>query len=339
MLVDPKDIREVAKFASIPFVNLDDMAYIGPLQIGTPPQNFTVIYDTGSSDLWVPSVTCTDDACDGKNRYNSSASSTYRFDNRTFAIQYGSGAVSGVMSRDTVRMAGLAAVGQTFGEMKDSPGNVFVGTQFDGICGMGWPTLSDMGSPTYNTLMAQNKTSPIFAFALYPRTSLKKSQLHINGYDSKVFSGFITWISLIRKTYWTVTLGNTSIGSNRSVGGDSRAILDTGTSLILTSKKAAGLIHTYLGATISEWGLYTVPCAKLPVLPTITIRLGGYNFPLTPKQYTIQYGTVCYSGFMGMDFRNEEGLNTWILGDVFLRAYYSIHDFKLARIGLARTIV
>jgi hypothetical protein len=120
--------------------------------------------------------------------------------------------------------------------------------------------------------------------------------------------------------------------------GDTRCILDTGTSLILTSRLAATQIHTLLGAVPTPYGLYVVPCSRIPTLPTITIRPGGLPFTLTPRQYLIQFGTTCYSGFMGMDFRNEEGRNTWILGDVFLRAYYSIYDFRLGRVGLARTI-
>ncbi len=84
---------------TLPLTNYMDAQYYGTISIGTPPQEFTVIFDTGSSNTWVPSKKCTSLACYLHSRYDSSESETYESDERDFAIRYGSGAVEGFISK------------------------------------------------------------------------------------------------------------------------------------------------------------------------------------------------------------------------------------------------
>ena len=70
-------------------VNVQNTEYYGEISIGTPPQSFTCVMDTGSSNVWVPNIQCDDAGCNNKNKYNDSASSTYVADGRPITIHYG----------------------------------------------------------------------------------------------------------------------------------------------------------------------------------------------------------------------------------------------------------
>lgn len=117
----------MADESKVPLVNYMDAQYYGPIQLGTPPQEFNVIFDTGSSNTWIPSKECYSFACLLHRRFDSSKSTTFAANRTSFAIRYGTGAVEGFISEDTMRIGDLAIEGQGFGEVTKEPG--FVGKE------------------------------------------------------------------------------------------------------------------------------------------------------------------------------------------------------------------
>ncbi|KAL8280216.1 hypothetical protein RQP46_007330 [Phenoliferia psychrophenolica] len=125
-------------FGTEPLVNYrNDVEYYGLISMGTPAQKMAVDFDTGSSDLWVPG---TGNNCNSYT-FNETASSTYSTAGAPFAIQYGSGAVSGKVATDTVSVAGLTVASQGFGDVTTCSSQ-FQGSAAGGILGLAFSSIA-----------------------------------------------------------------------------------------------------------------------------------------------------------------------------------------------------
>lgn len=322
-----------------PLVNYLDVEYYGDITIGTPPQTFTVVFDTGSSNLWVPSSKCdpADKACATHRKYDSSKSSTYVPNGRKFAIKYGEGSLSGFLSADTVCVGSLCVKNQTFGEATEQPGETFVDAKSDGILGMAYSSIAEDGvTPVFYNMVSQHLVNePIFAFYLDRKEGAKTGgELDLGGVDSTHYTGEIYYEEVIQEEYWMIEMDSVSVGGT-TICTKCRAIADTGTSLIVGPTAEIANIQKIIGAVEHSGGDYTVDCSQMDKLPNINIVLGGHNFVLTPKEYILVESedgvTYCISGFMGMQ------LDFFILGDVFLGAYYSVFDLGNNRVGFAES--
>ncbi|KAF6074275.1 cathepsin E [Phyllostomus discolor] len=295
--------------ANEPLINYLDMEYFGTISIGSPPQNFTVIFDTGSSNLWVPSVYCTSPACKTHPRFQPSWSNTYGATGRHFFIQYGTGSLSGVIGADQVSVEGLTVVGQQFGESVTEPGQTFVNAEFDGILGLGYPSLAVGGvTPVFDNMMAQNLVDvPMFSVYMSSDPEGRAgSELTFGGYDHSHFSGSLNWVPVTKQGYWQIALDSIQVGSTVMFCSDGcQAIVDTGTSLLTGPSGDIKQLQKAIGAA----------------------PMDGEDF--------VDGMELCLSGFQGLDMQPPSG-PLWILGDVFIRQFYSVFDRGNNRVGLAR---
>ena len=305
--------------------------YYGEIAVGTPGQKEMVIFDTGSANLWVPN---TKPFLSQKNVYDHTKSSTYKKNGTTFAIQYGSGPVSGVFSSDTITIGNLQLKDYTFAEV-DKTSGLGLGYRlgkFDGILGLGWDSISVGGVPTpMNALVKSGQLpKPVFAFYLGNK---QPGELVFGGVDPKHYTGSFSFVPLSSESYWEVKLDGVKLGS-QSVSSTKSAIVDSGTSLLAGPKAEISQIASKLGAKSILGKEYVVDCSAK--LPDLTFTLGGKDYTLKQADLILQAsGSQCILGLTGLDIPPPRG-PLWILGDVFMRKYYVQFDWGQKRLGFAK---
>lgn len=340
------DSEDCAAFSETnePLINYLDMEYFGQISIGTPPQNFTVVFDTGSSNLWVPSVYCVSKACGGHTKFHPSQSSTYQVIGTPFSIQYGTGSLTGIIGSDQVAIEGLTVSNQQFAESISEPGKAFLDAAFDGILGLAYPSLAVDGvTPVFDNMIAQNLVElPIFSVYMSSNpNSLHGGELLFGGFDTSRFMGTLNWVPVTQQGYWQIQLDNIQLGGTVTFCADGcQAIVDTGTSLIAGPTKEVKELQNLIGA-VSVDGEFAVECSSLGVMPELTFTINGLPYTLSAQAYILVEeagGEVfCTSGFQGNDIPPPTG-PLWILGDVFIRQFYSVFDRGNNRVGLAPAV-
>ena len=319
--------------------NFLNAQYFSDIAIGTPPQEFKVVLDTGSSNLWVPSQDCGSIACYLHSKYDHSESSTYKKNGTEFAIRYGSGELEGYISQDTVRIGDLKIKHQDFAEATNEPGLAFAFGRFDGILGLGYDTISvkQVVPPFYNMLDQGLLDEPVFSFYLSDTNDESAESVCIfGGVDKDHYHGDMVKIPLRRKAYWEVDLDAITFGKETAELDDTGVILDTGTSLIALPTTLAELLNKEIGAKKGFNGQYTIECDKRDSLPDLTFTLTGHNFTISSYDYILEVQGSCVSAFMGFDIPAPAGPLV-ILGDAFLRKWYSVYDLGNHAVGLAKS--
>ncbi|XP_018104214.1 gastricsin [Xenopus laevis] len=312
-----------------------DTYYFGEISIGTPPQNFLVAFDTGSSNLWVASTYCQSQACTNHPLFNPSLSSTYTSNNQQFSMWYGSGSMTGVLGYDTVTVQGLSIQNQELGLSVTEPSSFFYYSKFDGIFGMAYQSLSAGGATTAVQGLIQQNLIPQAVFSFY--LTGQSGEVIFGGVDNSLYSGQIYWTPVTQEIYWQIAIDEFSV-NGQATGWCSQGcqgIVDTGTPLLTIPQQYLSTLLQYVGAQKAQNGEFLVNCNNVQNLPPISFTISGNQFSIPPSAYILQINGYCVVGFESTYLPSRNGQPLWILGDVFLRQYYSVYDFANNQVGFA----
>ncbi|XP_011956935.1 pregnancy-associated glycoprotein 4 isoform X2 [Ovis aries] len=320
----------------LPLRNMKDIFYVGNITIGTPPQEFQVVFDTASSDLWVPSIFCNSSTCSTRVRFRHRQSSTFRLANKTFGIMYGAGKMKGVVVHDTVRIGDLVSTDQPFGLSVVESG--FEHRQFDGVLGLNYPNLSFSKTiPIFDKLKNEGAISePVFAFYL-SKDEQEGSVVMFGGVDHSYYKGELNWVPLIKAGDWSVRVDSITMKREVIACSDGcRALVDTGSSHIQGPGRLIDNVQKLIG-TMPQGSMHYVPCSAVNTLPSIIFTINGINYPVPGRAYILKDSRGrCYTNFKKKIVRTST--EYWVLGEPFLRLYFSVFDRGNDRIGLAPAV-
>lgn len=338
--------------------NRGNMQYFGQVHIGTPSQPFRVVFDTGSYILWVPDVACTGFACETHHKFAVHESSTgtildVKKDLVKLAyIKYGTGSMVGVKASDTVRVGNLAVPGSGVLVATIENGGVFRVSPFDGVLGFSRRDMITKGQDGkdvhYNFLRGAKASGMIksaaISFFLSSAPGSNGGAAILGGVDSRLFKGDLTYHDVLHKSEgnWALRLNSWKVGDNDKnhceVCDDAGkncenhgclAIIDTGTSLIVGPSSVVDPINNKMNVEADCAGLDTAAPVRFQFGDKPEMQLSAEDVTLKIKSYST---VTCKSGIASSGSRIPSFFDSHpkspvvILGDAFLRHYYTVFD-------------
>lgn len=351
-------------------------AYFGKIHIGVArQQTFTVVFDTGSAHLFVPSATCLSPACTRHRQfYRNMSDSAIDLDhdgnpvkkNTTrrdqVNIAFGTGEVTGEFVRETVCLTPGAMETPRkdctelrvilASEMTKEP---FMTFEFDGVLGLGLASLAvDPEFSFFGQMSKMNGlTEQTFGYFL-SRSDKVPSEISFGGHDKRRLASDLQWVPVHKPElgYWQLKLVGVIVAGERlplCEEGDCVAIADTGTSLLGAPHAVTQRMHWLLARKVPE-NPAEIDCRTFPGPELIFELEAGVNVTIGAEDYSRATGMrvlnnktntsqlICRASLLPVDDGEVLGPKAFILGEPALRKYYTAYDWKRQRIGFGLSI-
>ncbi|GJE90866.1 A1 family peptidase [Phanerochaete sordida] len=321
--------------------DVNGFAYLARMDIGA--QNFLVLLDTGSSDLWIVSSGCTEDDCSNVPKYQPTP--TLDLSPTAFELRYLLGEVSGVIGTETVGLGRFEVLSQVFALANQTAGLGLAATGNSGILGLSFPTEAAIPDTSGRTLLENLVSSlaePDRYFAVRLGRDSGGSSFTVGELDpaySDSLSDFafsdVYSAGHAAYDYWKVPLHAITVNGTSFDVSDSRvprapspiAIFDTGTTLILGPSADVDRLWQSIGGARKTDSGWQVRCDRAMVIGMVLgAGDGAKEYAIDPADLSWleggRDGDWCMGGIQSND---DVSSGDWLLGDTFLRNVYIVH--------------
>lgn len=312
--------------------------YWGKLNIGTPPQEFTVIFDTGSGNLIIPGSNCQSEACTQHKRYEPTQSSSSLqitkggksvkddpVDKKEATVKFGTGRIHGMFYKDKICL-GSACMDAGFIATTQETEMPFVQCSFDGIMGLGFSDLS-MG-PNFNMVddLTAQRVMPENKFSVY-LTDEGGSEINFGGYKRGQAASDVFWVPVNKESYWQIAIDDVTFDNKKTnLCSGCQVAVDTGTSLLAGPSSVVENLGTKLNVKDD--------CSNFASLPMLGFAVGNKVLNLKPDDYIDKGPEGCSVSLMTLDVPPPKG-PLFVFGDPFLRRFLTIYDRDGPQVGFA----
>jgi len=315
-------------------------AYYGQVNIGTPRQPSTVVFDTGSGNLMVPSTYCRSRACTMHKRFNRKNSATAEDieADGTLAkkgalrdqitVTFGTGEISGVFIQDDVCLGSLCTNMHFVGATSETD-DPFSSFNFDGVLGLALQEMSQ--GPDYSLMghLVQSKALRQNLFSVFLSDSdMESSEITFGAVKDEHMASNMFWAPVAKDTgYWQVQIEDITIDNKKqSLCNDCQVAVDTGTSQLAGPTDVINELSKRLDVKAD--------CSNYKSLPDLGFVVGENIMNLKPQDYVDKGPDGCEVSLMALDVPPPNG-PLFIFGDPFLRKFYTAYDSANKRVGFA----
>lgn len=356
-----KSNKRLAKRDNNP-VELDltnvDALYTTNLKIGTPPQELTLIIDTGSSDFWVMSseVNCTinqeldpGETCHADGLFDYTKSSTFQDNNTYFLIDYADNSyASGKWAKDVVEINGVNVGDFVFGVANASNNTAgIIGTGFienesgDIIVTKNGTKEVPVTYPNFPVQLKNQGVINRIAYSLFLSSAKgKHGSLLFGAVDHSKYTGSLYTLPMVNPlenataTEFYITL----FGLGYSDQNETSTIVTTSIPVLLDSGSSVLVLPEYLltplaasvNANFNETdGSYVMDC-DIPKGASLIFDFGGFqiSIPLEDAMVVDDNNICTLNAVNSPDFT--------ILGESFMRNAYTVYDLESREISIAQ---
>jgi len=313
-------------------------AYFGTIEVGTPPQPFSVVFDTGSGNLIIPSVTCTSQACQRHRRFNNATSTSAKpvycdGNNRdpTFGvieISFGTGNIMGGCIEDKVCL-GAICNRISFIDASQESNEPFVEFTFDGVLGLALADMAQGPSFSFMEITGRIQVLRHSMFSVFMAADdAESSEITFGDIRNEHMDSKLLWADVRPGVgYWEVQIDDVTINNQpQQICEDCRVAVDTGTSELAGPTDIIERLRNLLNVDRA--------CKNFDTLPKLGFIISDHILNLEPQDYVDKSSAGCELSMMDLDVPPPNG-PIFVFGIPFLQKFYTVYDHAHKKVGFA----